>query len=197
MKKLTTVLLSTVMKKESTKTQKSTPTGVGVIGGMGTNNKSDSSDLDPTSSIGSSGGATPTHPPGAGDSLVSDNGPGSAPGSGTGKDGMPDDMVTLNGGGSGGEGGGGSNMNDGMGGHKPPDSCGTSGGIGGGNATPTSHCDGSGGGGAPPSVPSGSQDDTNGSTPQPQLHSQQQALNSLDADADFLEAFDSKDGGKH
>lgn len=184
------------MKKENTKTQKSTPTGVGVIGG-GSNNKSDSSDHDPTSSIGSSGGATPTHLPGGGDSLTSENGPGSAPGSAPGKDNLNDDMVTLNGG-SGGDGGSvsNSNMNDGMGGHKTPDSCGTSGGIGGGNATPNSHCDGSAGGGAPPSVPSGSQEDTNVSTPQPQLHSQQQAL-SLDADTDFLEAFDSKDGGDY
>ena len=171
---------------------------MGVIGGGGgLNNKSDSSDHDPTSSIGSSGGATPTHAPGGGDSLTSENGPGSAPGSAPGKDNnLNDEMVTLNGG-SGGEGIN-SNLNDGMmGGHKTPDSCGTSGGIGGGNATPNSHCDGSAGGGAPPSVPSGSQEDTNVSTPQPQLHSQQQALNSLDADTDFLEAFDSKDGGDH
>jgi hypothetical protein len=172
------------MKKESTKTQKSTPSvGVGVIGGMGTNIKSDSSDLDPSSSIGSSGGATPTHQPGAGDSIPSENGPGSN----AGKDNDNDNISALNGGGD----GAGSNLNDNLGGHKTPDSCGTSG--GGGNATPTSHCDG---GGAPPSVPSGSQDDTNGPPSQSQLHSQQQNMNNLDADADFLEAFDSKDGGE-
>lgn len=182
---------STDMKKENTKTQKPTPPGVGIItasgGGMNTNSKNDSADLDPTSSIGSSGGATPTHAPCAGDS---ENGPGSgsAPGSAAPKDSMNDDLGTLNGGV---EGGSNSNLIDGMGDHKTPDSCGA------GNATPSSHCDGSAGGGAPPSVPSGSHDDTNGSTPQPQLHSQQQALNSLDAaDTDFLEAFDSKDGGR-
>ena len=157
---------------------------------MGTNIKSEPSDLDPTGSIGSSGGATPTHGPGGGDS---ENGPGSAPGSAAPKDSLNDDLVTLNGGGGDGSSGGGSNsnLNDGMGGHKTPDSCGA-----GGNATPTSHCD-VGPGGAPPSVPSGSQDDTNGSTPQPQLHSQQQALTNLDAsETDFLDAFDSKDGGR-
>ena len=182
------------MKKENTKTQKPTPTGVGVIssgvGGMGTNIKSEPSDLDPTGSIGSSGGATPTHGPGGGES---ENGPGSAPGSAAPKDSLNDDLVTLNGGGGDGSSAGGSNsnLNDGMGDHKTPDSCGA-----GGNATPTSHCD-TGPGGAPPSVPSGSQDDTNGSTPQPQLHSQQQNLTGLDAsETDFLDAFDSKDGGR-
>lgn len=119
---------------------------------------------------------------------------------------LTDDAVAVNGGTNSGNGGnsnpdsGGCNnsVSDGMGDHKTPDSCGTSGGIGGGNATPTSHCDGSSvaGGGAPPSVPSGSQEDTNGSTPQPQLHSQQQALNSLEADTDFLDSFDTKDGGR-
>jgi hypothetical protein len=128
------------MKKENTKTQKA---GVGVIttggGGMGTNSKSDSSDMDPAGSIGSSGGATPTHAPVGGDG--SENGPGSAPGSAAPKDSLNDDASALNG-------DVGGNLNDAGGDHKTPDSCP-------GNATPSSHCDG--GVGAPPSVPSGSQ----------------------------------------
>jgi hypothetical protein len=156
-----------------------------------------------TGSIGSSGSATPTHSQGL-DAQSIDNGPASNQGIGSVKDSnLADDAVAVNGTNSGNGGGAnpesggcGNAVSDGMGDHKTPDSCGTSGGIGGGNATPTSHCDGSSGvgGGAPPSVPGGSQEDTNGSTPQPQLHSQQQALNSLEADADFLDSFDTKDG---
>lgn len=161
-----------------------------------------------TGSIGSSGSATPTHSQGL-DGQTLDNGPASNQGVGSVKDSntnLLDDALAVNGNTNSGNGGGpnsdsggcGNSLPDGMGDHKTPDSCGTSGGIGGGNATPTSHCDGSSlaGGGAPPSVPSGSQEDTNGSTPQPQLHSQQQALNSLEADADFLDSFDTKDVGK-
>jgi len=87
--------------------------------------------------------------------------------SGPAKENFTDDPVTLNGGGDGG------NAGDR---HKSPD------GGGPGNATPGSHCDGPGGGPQ-------NQDDPNGSNPQ--------QLNSLDpSDADFLDAFDTKDGGK-